>query len=792
MTNGELANKDEICMCGTVKKKSPKSFLGVNSWQNRYFILTNSSLKYFNSEKSSQIDFNVKGIIPTSKITALDTHDVDITRIDIVIGKRERIFSLKANSPEDAVKWKKKLELVIQYQHELKLQYVKDHIGLQDKKTQDQKFWKPSFQRKVSKGYGPSNGKVGTRGRRESTITLENSRRQHGSLEKSNRDLSMIMHALISEIRPPIGNCSKHERQELAKQFWRTSLEKDETLIGYQELCTSLMYIQQGTIGFRIPESRQEDLKLYGMDYTAPPDFNSGDIFNVSCLLQSFRSKHEYYATVDTVVWEIDATTFRELIEGWKTKDKNEIVTFLRQTDLLGGSKFTEAELLRIHERFQKANYRKGQVVLTEGSEGDLFYLIRKGSVRVTIKGEEVAILKEGDYFGERAVMNGAKRAATITAIGPVLILFMKAKSFQMELKSGVKSMVNESIKSYHVKGDKEFNDDDESDHKKKGLLKGWTSKDVKVLGVIGRGGFSLVRLVELNHKTYAMKSMNKAFLAKMDQCDHIKAELKLLNKMKHCHLPAINRIVGSCNEEDYVHILTEPILGGDFYTLLRDNKSLDDKSARFYVASVVLTLKKIHHFRYIHRDVRTENLMIDSKGYAVLIDFGFSKLIPAGERTYTVCGVPEYLAPEFISAQGHKFGIDWWALGILIFEILTGVTPFYNDDVHRMYEQIIAGKVKFPLHMSHGAKMIVKHLLKVKPSHRWGMHKGGISEILECEWYEDFDWSEFKHGKMKAPFPIKVENSHDIKNFESYPDAELESDQYTGNPKNEHWFADF
>lgn len=149
---------------------------------------------------------------------------------------------------------------------------------------------------------------------------------------------------------------------------------------------------------------------------------------------------------------------------------------------------------------------------------------------------------------------------------------------------------------------------------------------------------------------------------------------------------------------------------------------------------------------------LQPENLLLDSKGNLKMADFGFAKRLPLGKRTYTLCGTPDYLAPEIILNKGHGRAVDWWSLGILIYEMLVGYPPFCDEDSLGTYNRILKGKVVFPAHVSLHAKDLIRKLLQIDLSKRYGCLTGGINDVKGHPWFRSISWSAVKGRKINPP----------------------------------------
>jgi protein kinase X len=304
---------------------------------------------------------------------------------------------------------------------------------------------------------------------------------------------------------------------------------------------------------------------------------------------------------------------------------------------------------------------------------------------------------------------------------------------------------------------------------KKKGGLKKIALEDYSIKQTVGTGSFGRVKLVLHNkeNKYYAMKILKKVEIIKLKQVDHILSEVSILNLIDH---PFLVRMTGITQNERYLYIVLEYVQGGELFTYLRTVQSLRNEDAIFYSAQVILMFEYLHSKNIVYRDLKPENLLIDAQGYLKLTDFGFAKVIEG--RTYTLCGTPEYLAPEILLQKGHGKPVDWWCLGILIYEMLVGIDPFSDEEPMAVYQNILKGKLKFPSTFDSDAKSLVKHLLVADLGKRYGNLKGGVNDIKEHRWFNNFDWNKLLHKELKSPWVPKIKNEGDTSNYSQYPDS--------------------
>ena len=243
----------------------------------------------------------------------------------------------------------------------------------------------------------------------------------------------------------------------------------------------------------------------------------------------------------------------------------------------------------------------------------------------------------------------------------------------------------------------------------KKSKIKQVNLDEYDIKQTVGTGSFGRVKLIR--HKTsgryLALKILTKAEIVKLKQVDHILSEVTILNSLDH---PLLIKMIGMAQNERYLYIVMEYVSGGELFTYLRTVQNLKNDDAKFYAAQITLMFEHLHSMDTVYRDLKPENLLIDTSGYLKLTDFGFAKKLEG--RTYTLCGTPEYLAPEILLQKGHGKPVDWWCLGIIIYEMLVGIDPFSDDEPMAVYQNILRGKIKFPSNFPKDAKSLVKHLL--------------------------------------------------------------------------------
>ena len=308
---------------------------------------------------------------------------------------------------------------------------------------------------------------------------------------------------------------------------------------------------------------------------------------------------------------------------------------------------------------------------------------------------------------------------------------------------------------------------------------------DYEKLETVGLGSFGRVRLCRniKTNKIYVLKILKKSEIIRLKQTDHIYSEYHILAFLNH---PFIIQLMGvNFDDPKYLYFLLEYIPGGELFTLLRKKKMFPLEQAKFYIAHIITIFEYIHSKNIIYRDLKPENILITKSGYLKLTDFGFAKYLD-NDKTYTLCGTPEYLAPEIILNKGHGKPVDWWTMGILLYEMLIGIDPFSDDDPMAIYQKIVKGKIHFPKDIDKNAKSLIKHLLNGDTTKRFGCLKNGVKDIATHRFFDKFNWRNFVYRKMAPPYIPKIGSSNDTSNFLKYPDSDKE---YTPLDKSEDPF---
>ncbi|KAE8234926.1 hypothetical protein CF326_g42 [Tilletia indica] len=295
------------------------------------------------------------------------------------------------------------------------------------------------------------------------------------------------------------------------------------------------------------------------------------------------------------------------------------------------------------------------------------------------------------------------------------------------------------------------------------------TPSDFEYLKLIGRGTFGRVFQVRKKDtkRIYAMKVLSKREIAAKQEVTHTMGERKILEKSLDC--PFLVGLKFSFQSSKELFFVTDYKSGGElFWHLQREGRFLEDR-ARFYVAELVLALEHLHKYDIVYRDLKPENILLDATGHVALCDFGLSKPdLGAGQLTNTFCGTTEYLAPEvLLDESGYSKLVDFWSLGVLLFEMCCGWSPFYAEDTQQMYRNICFGKIKFPRGaIGDNGKQFVKGLLNRNPKHRLGAQRDA-QDLKEHPFFKEIDWEALALKRVPPPFKPLVESDESTANFD-------------------------
>ncbi|KAK8806980.1 hypothetical protein WA158_003739 [Blastocystis sp. Blastoise] len=293
------------------------------------------------------------------------------------------------------------------------------------------------------------------------------------------------------------------------------------------------------------------------------------------------------------------------------------------------------------------------------------------------------------------------------------------------------------------------------------------TVKDFEILKVIGKGSFGKVFQVRKKDsgKIYAMKVLKKSCIEKKHQIEHTKTERNILGKVSH---PFIVNLNYAFQTRDKLYFILDFCSGGElFYHLGKERKFTEERS-KFYAAEITLALEHLHRYGVIYRDLKPENVLLTEEGHVALTDFGLSK--EGVDSPFTgaksFCGTPEYLAPEVLNRTGHGKAVDWWSLGALLYEMLTGWPPFYSKDQERLFNKIKKAPLEIPANIPAEASDLLTKLLERDVTKRLGSGPTDAEEIKNHPFFKNIDWKKLYLKEVPVPWCPQVSNASDTSQF--------------------------
>ncbi|KAM0514514.1 hypothetical protein ACHAPE_006809 [Trichoderma viride] len=305
--------------------------------------------------------------------------------------------------------------------------------------------------------------------------------------------------------------------------------------------------------------------------------------------------------------------------------------------------------------------------------------------------------------------------------------------------------------------------------------------EDFELLKVVGKGSFGKVMQVRKKdtNRIYALKTIRKAHIISRSEVAHTLAERSVLAQINN---PFIVPLKFSFQSPEKLYFVLAFVNGGELFHHLQKEHRFDVNRSRFYTAELLCALECLHGFSVIYRDLKPENILLDYQGHIALCDFGLCKLDMKDEdRTNTFCGTPEYLAPELLLGQGYNKTVDWWTLGVLLYEMLTGLPPFYDENTNEMYRKILSEPLHFSDVVPPAAKDLLTKLLNRDPKKRLGAN--GSAEIKAHPFFHDIDWRKLLQRKYEPTFKPSVADAMDTTNFDDDFTGEVPQDSYVDGP---------
>ncbi|XP_013105254.2 cGMP-dependent protein kinase 1 [Stomoxys calcitrans] len=569
------------------------------------------------------------------------------------------------------------------------------------------------------------------------------------------------------------------EKDEKTRNLIRKAIEKNDFLNNYMDKerkemvidAMEMLHFKQNDFiineddeGSEIYVSEEGKFDVIKQDKVIG-QFGGETVFGELAILYNAKRFASIRAVTNAKVWKIDRDKFRKIMVISGSKEREENLHFLRSAPFLND--LSEEVLSKVVDLLQRKFFATNTCIVREGDIGNEFFIIRGGTVtikKLTDAGEERVVdnRKRGDYFGEQALLNADRRQASVYADAPgTEVLKLDREAFISYLGT-IPQLRELPVERSDPEGrDSNRKSEFDNEYAKIQLT------DLKKIATLGAGAFGKVDLVQYDANTiFALKIVKKIDIVKQDQIEHIYSEKHVMMKCRSS--PFIIELFKTFRNEKFVYFLMEACMGGDVWTVMSQRRFFDEKTARFIAGCVVEAFDFLHSHNIIYRDLKPENLMLTTDGYCKLVDFGFAKHIPTNQKTHTFAGTPEYVAPEIILDRGHDRSVDYWALGILIFELLVGKTPFRGQNQIKIYQQILGGidVVQMPSKIPKPAQNLIRSLCKQLPAERLGYQRKGILDIKKHSWFDGLDWQKLRNKQLSSPIKRPIHSKTDLQHF--------------------------
>ena len=534
---------------------------------------------------------------------------------------------------------------------------------------------------------------------------------------------------------PMLSHLTEHERDAIVEECTDRVYEPGEAIIRAGEMGHLFFIVKEGEVHCLVQE---KIVKTY----------QSAEYFGERALLRDEPRAADCIAATRVTCIQLEREAFVRLLGPLQqVLDYKMMKDTLRTASLF--RYLTSAERENVLNAFQFVEFSEGDLIFREGDLGASFILIREGTVKLLKhvggeEGEEVGTKGAGEHLGEKSLLDSSPREVDAVVVSKTChIAFLDQAKFIecMGPIADVLQRANESVKI----------------------------EDLDEYRLLGVGTFGKVKLVKdkTSGRIFAMKIISKAKVLQYNQQEHIMSEKTIMSEIDH---PFCIQLVACFKDEQRLYMVLEYCPGGELFTLLQNERKLNDEHTCFYASSVMLAFEYLHENSIIYRDLKPENLLLDARGFCKVCDFGFAKKIE--ERTWTLCGTPEYLAPETIRSKGHGKGVDWWALGILIYEMASGFPPYCGDSAMQTYKLILEGNLEFPPHVKTICRDLIRKLLTPQVARRLGCLRNGSLDVRLHQWFEQIDLQQLLRMKLPVPFVPTVESEMDTQNFPDYEDV--------------------
>lgn len=590
------------------------------------------------------------------------------------------------------------------------------------------------------------------------------------NVKKSNETKQMLYDAIKSNILFILW--THDEIFEFIDAFEELNIEEGETIFNEGDEGAYFYVLESGSVNVYKQFSLAGSIDGCGVTF--------GDV----ALLYDAPRNATFCAVTACKLWVIDRKDYRGISRLNNKSKADQKISFIKEVKIgkhVMGDVLEMSEIYNIALATQNVTFEKGDYIIKEGDRGDTFFIIKKGFVEVYIEGfgdKPVSTMGPGQFIGEKAILQlrGVRTATCVVTSDVVECLSLEKDAFTKML-GDVKWMFENLYEKQRVTSSGESSKGDE-DEKIENKILSFDLSNFEINRTIGIGAFGSVKLaksksisVEDNVGIYVLKCQDLKLIEKNNMKEHIKREQEILQELNH---PFIIKFYGAVDDSKYKYFLLELLQGGELFRLLLEKNSFPESWSRFYSGIVLSAFSEIHSKNFVYRDLKPENLVLDNKGYAKIVDFGLAKRLEGG-KTWTLCGTPDYMPPEIILNEGHDSAADYWSVGILLYEFSTGSPPFTSEYPMDVYKNILSGNVMMPAFFSPQLQDLIKKLLNPRQATRIGRTYGGTKSIMNQDWFASLNFEDLLERKIDPPFVPELSDENDMKYFYDYSDFDAD-----------------
>jgi len=496
----------------------------------------------------------------------------------------------------------------------------------------------------------------------------------------------------------------------------------------------------------------------------ADQTYGPGDFFGEQALLKNCPRGANITAEIPSVALCLSRDTFEKTLGPLQPLiDRATKKRVLMGVPIFANSQFQPSEMDRLVELITEVTFDRGQTIEEEGQLAKKnLYIVREGKFTIANEDGTRFNMTQGDYFGDKYVLSSemAVSERTVTAAEKTTCGVLSKAAIESVI--GDINRLGKSLPPAQPKAQK--------------MAMDMVLEDLVKTSIISTGKFGKVWLVK--HKktgqALALKIMDKREIIRDYQ---VKGVIREKNLMASIHHPFIVDLLGTFQDDANLYMAINLVQGDELFSIIHPDdgevdQGIPDDRSRFYAACILESLAQMHRQHIIYRHLKPENILIDPQGYAVICDLGHAKIVM--NKTYTLCGTPEYLAPEILLQRGHDKGVDYWAFGVLIFEMLTGHSPFHVPETSqvRMFRQIVRVKYKFPSSgpsVTVAARDLIKRLIVKRPAGRFGCLRRADEDVRDHVWFKGISAGRLLRKELQVTWIPEARDALDASHLNSH-----------------------